>query len=132
MKSYIYPELSMQAPAQLAVKKYEFKNEFPTAGCCYLRPQEITVMVMPGKFPDQSSLQKTLVKLSGVALDRWTLGTRPPNKRSGWVWREERQVAVGDKLVYAVFGASARNTYFLALYAAKGDYQAWVDSLLVN
>lgn len=54
MKTYNYPEISMEAPAFLDVKKYDLKDEFPEHGCCFnVGSNTVSVLVLHAKFPDQ-------------------------------------------------------------------------------
>lgn len=139
LKAYNYPEISMEAPASLNVKKDVFKDNLPTAGCCYIRPKAIAALVLDGKFPDRPSLRDSMIKLCGVPIDRWKLNDQPRGKAKGWVWREDYQTFIGDKLVYAALGCGAKRSYLIVLYTDKtdftanqGDYQAWINSLRVN
>ena len=131
MKNYNYPEISMLPPGPLMVNKWNFMDNFPTAGCCYIRSNAVAVMVVTGKLPDLASMQNTMVKLSGVALNKWQLADQAQNDMRGWVWRKEYQTMVGDKLVYTVLGHGTKHAYLLMLYADKGDYSAWRSSLRV-
>jgi hypothetical protein len=138
LKTYTYPELSMRAPAALKVKKNNFKNDFPTAGCCYISPQAIAVMVAADKMPDLASMQNSMVKLSGVSLKNWTLSDQATNDKRGWAWRKEYLAFAGDKAVYTFLAHGQKYAYLLMLCADKNefnanqaDYQAWRNSLSV-
>ena len=137
LKTYTYPELSMMAPAGINVKKWNFKNELPTAGCCYLGAKQLSVMVATGQLPDQMTMLNTMVKLTGVRLNGWMLAAQAQNDARGWVWRREYSVVLGGKTAaYAVLGHGANAAYLIILCtdtadfsAHQKDYQAWRDSL---
>ena len=137
LKTYTYPELSMKAPASLKINKNDFKNDFPTAGCCYVRPQAIAVMVVSGQLPDQMTMLNTMVKLTGVKLNGWMPAGQAQNDMRGWVWRREYSTVIGDKTVaYTVLGHGAKYAYLIMLCtdktdfsANRNDYRAWRDSL---
>lgn len=136
MRTYTYPELAMEAPASLKVKKNNFKDDFPTAGCCYIGPKAIAVMVVTDKLPAQASMQSSMVKLSGVAINAWTLTDQASKDARGWAWRKEYQTIISDKVVYTVLGHGEKAAYLIMLCAAKSDftanqsdYQAWRNSL---
>ena len=139
LKTYTYPELSLQAPAGLTVKKWNFKEDFPTAGCCYLGAKQLSVMVVTGQLPDQMTMLNTMVKLTGVKLNGWMLADQAQNDMRGWVWRREYSVVLGGKTVaYTVLGHGAQDAYLIVLCtdtadfsAHQKDYQAWRDSLRV-
>ena len=139
MKDYNYPEISMEAPSSLDVNKNNFKDRFPTQGCCYIKPKAIAVMVIPGKFPDLPSMQKSMTDLSGVQLKDWDLTDQASKEAKGWVWRKEFQTNVSDKTVYTVLGHGEKAAYLIMLCADKkaftanpGDYKAWRKSLRVG
>ena len=135
MKTYNYPEISMEAPAALDVKKWDFKDDFPTAGCCYLGAKQISAMVLVNKFPDLSSIQEKMVKLTGVSLGSWTLTDQASKDARGWVWRQEYQTIVGDKAVSAVLGHGINAAYLIILCADKNDsadFAAWHKSIRVG
>lgn len=138
LKTYTYPELSMKAPASLTVNKNNFKTDFPTAGCCYIRPKAIAVMIVTEKLPDQTSMQNSMVKLSGLPLNNWQLADQASKDARGWVWRKDYQIIIGDKAVYTVLGHGVKDAYLIMLCADKADftanqsdYQAWRNSLRV-
>jgi hypothetical protein len=124
LKAYNYPEISLEAPAAINVKKWDFRDELPTAGCCYLGAKQLSIMVLINKFPDQNSLQNSLVKLSGVPLNSWTLTAQASKDARGWTWRKEYQTVVNGQAVRAVLGHGEKAAYLLVLCADKND-PAW-------
>ena len=119
MKTYNYPEISLEAPAIISVKKWNFKDDFPTAGCCYLGGKQLSVMVLDNKFPDAAAMRNSLVKLSGVSLADWKLTEQASKDAKGWVWRQEYQAVAGDKAVHAMLGHGEKAAYLLVLCADK-------------
>ena len=139
LKTYTYPELSMKAPVAVQIEKNDFKNEFPTAGCCYVHPKAIAAMVVSGTLPDQMTMLNTMVKLTGVKLDGWMLTAQASNDARGWAWRREYSVVLDNKtVVYSVLGHGSKYAYLIILcqdknefLANQADYQAWRASLRV-
>ncbi len=118
LKPYTYPEISVEAPAELKINKWDFKDAFPTAGCCYLQPNAVAVMVLTKeKLPDLESMQKTMVKLSGIELKNWQAAGQSGKK--GWTWVRECSAEAGDQFVYSLLGQSGRHAYLIMLRADK-------------
>ncbi len=110
----------MEASDQVKINKWDFKGEFPTAGCCYLRSNAVAVMVLTKeKLPDLESMQKTMVKLSGIELKNWRAAGQGQQDKKGWTWRREYSAEAGDQAVYALLGQSGRRAYLVMLRADK-------------
>jgi len=118
LKACAYPEISLEVSSQLNVNKWNFTDEFPTHGCCYIKNNAVAVLVLTkDKLPDLPSMQAAMVKLSGVMLNYWQLAGEGKRDAQGWDWRKEYAVTICGKSVYTVLGHSGRNAYLVMLCA---------------